>query len=244
MDKPFLRCIGHRGVMGHEPENTLRSIRKALALGAPCVEIDVYWADGHLMVIHDDRLERTTNGTGLVMEQTFETLRSLDAGQGERIPTLEEVCETVKDKAGLNIELKGPGTAAPVANFVAQRHDDGWDKTALLVSSFSHRELIDMRQHDADVPLGVITQNLCPDDLDFAEKIGAFSIHPAYTSLTQPLIDQAHALNLRIYAYTVNATDDIARLAKLGIDGVFTNYPERVLNKCSQGEVPPYWVGC
>lgn len=121
MEKPFLLCIGHRGAKGHEPENTLRSIRKAIELGTPCIEIDVHHVDGHLVVFHDDRLERRTNGIGNLAEQSFEYLRSLDAGNGERIPTLQEVCETIGPGIGLNIELKGPGTATPVADYVASR---------------------------------------------------------------------------------------------------------------------------
>ncbi|HWB60056.1 MAG TPA: glycerophosphodiester phosphodiesterase family protein, partial [Chthoniobacteraceae bacterium] len=84
-------CIGHRGAKGLEPENTLRSIRRALDLGVDGVEIDAWFVDGEVIVIHDDTLERTTNGHGLVQEQTFDYLRSLDAGKGEKIPTLREV---------------------------------------------------------------------------------------------------------------------------------------------------------
>ncbi len=94
MNKRGLLCIGHRGAMGHAPENTLLSFRRALELGAHCVEADVYYVDHHLMVFHDDRLERTTNGSGYLADHDFETLRSLDAGNGERIPTLGEVFET------------------------------------------------------------------------------------------------------------------------------------------------------
>ena len=87
IDKPDLLCIAHRGAMGHEPENTLASIRKAMELGASCIEIDAYYVDKHLVVFHDDRLERTTNGTGYLCDQSFEELRTLDAGNGQQIPT-------------------------------------------------------------------------------------------------------------------------------------------------------------
>ncbi|MBW2492594.1 MAG: glycerophosphodiester phosphodiesterase, partial [Deltaproteobacteria bacterium] len=88
-------CIGHRGAMGHAPENTLYSIGKALELGSPCLEMDVYNVDGHLVVFHDHRLERTTNGTGYLLDQKFDDLRKLDAGNGEKIPTLEEAFEMI-----------------------------------------------------------------------------------------------------------------------------------------------------
>ena len=99
MQKPYLLCIGHRGAMGHEPENTLRSIRKALVLGAPCVEVDVYSVDGRLVVFHDNRLERITNGVGYVSEQSFDYLRSLKITDGQSISTLEEVCEVINSLA-------------------------------------------------------------------------------------------------------------------------------------------------
>lgn len=229
--------------MGHEPENTLRSIRKALELGAPCVEIDVYWVDGHLMVFHDDRLERTTDGTGLISEKSFEALRVLDAGKGQRIPTLEAVCELVDGKAGINIELKGPNTAAPVARLILELDAAGWDKDALLVSSFNHRELARMRQLDPDVQLGVITRHALPEALDAAESIGAFSINPAHPFVDPVFVKEAHARGIKVYTYTVNDPDDISRMCGMGVDGVFTNYPERVLNRYSQGEVPPFWTG-
>src|SRR5579884_3789243 len=88
-------CIGHRGARGHEPENTVRSVRRALELGADGIEIDVYFVDGELIVIHDPTLDRTTNGRGRIVRKTFAQLRSLDAGKGERIPTLREIFETV-----------------------------------------------------------------------------------------------------------------------------------------------------
>ncbi len=106
MKVPNLFCFGHRGARGHEPENTLRSVRQALELGANGIEVDVHPADGRLVVIHDDTLNRTTNGAGLVAEKTFSYLRSLDAGQGERIPTLEEVFDVVNRRAVINVELK------------------------------------------------------------------------------------------------------------------------------------------
>ena len=104
--RPFL-CIGHRGACGHEPENTLRSIRRALELGAHGVEIDVRLVHGELLVMHDAKLDRTTNGRGYLARKSLEVLRALDAGQGERIPTLREVFETVHRRAFINIELKG-----------------------------------------------------------------------------------------------------------------------------------------
>src|SRR5712675_1536867 len=98
-----LFCFGHRGARGHEPENTVRSLRKALKLGADGIEVDVYFVDGELVVIHDDTLERTTNGKGRVEKKTFAYLRSLDAGLGEHIPTLREIFRAVDRRAVINV---------------------------------------------------------------------------------------------------------------------------------------------
>ena len=95
MTSQKLFCFGHRGASGHEPENTVRSVRRALALGANGVEVDVHFADGQLVVIHYDTLQRTTNGQGRVTEKTFKYLRSLDAGLGEKLPTLAEIFDTI-----------------------------------------------------------------------------------------------------------------------------------------------------
>ena len=169
--KRFL-CIGHRGAMGHAPENTLLSLKKALEMGAPCVEVDVYFVDGHLLVFHDDRLERTTNGFGYLADHDFEYLRSLDAGEGERIPTLREVFETVGLKAGVNIELKGPGTARPVVELIADFRGKGWHNDLILVSSFNHRELEMVRCLDPSVRLGALMVALPVDDAAFASCVG------------------------------------------------------------------------
>ena len=139
--KHTMRCIGHRGAKGYLPENTLGSIRKALDLGARYIEIDIYNIEGNLAVFHDFRLERTSNGEGYLQDQKFDYLRTLDAGNGERIPTLLEVCQEIKGKACLNIELKGPNTAEPVAALIKQLVTEGWSKNTFLVSSFDHRQL-------------------------------------------------------------------------------------------------------
>ena len=223
-----LLCIGHRGAMGHAPENTLKSIRTAMAMGAACVEIDVYYVDDRLVVIHDDRLDRTTNGTGYVLERSFGYIRSLDAGDGERVPTLEEIFATVNRKAGVNIELKGPDTAAPVAAFIAQMREAGWKDDLILVSSFNHSELHRMHRIDPAVKIGILVDEPPKDMAPLAVSLNAYSIHPALHWVDRPLVDQAHALDLKVLVYTVNRTKDILRMLNLGADGIFTNFPDKV----------------
>lgn len=222
-------CIGHRGAMGLAPENTLKSIRKAMALGAQCVEIDVYYVDDHLMVIHDDRLDRTTNGTGYVMEQTFDYIRSLDAGGGEQVPTLREIFTTVNRKAGINIELKGPDTATPVSAFIAEMRQAGWRDELILVSSFNHAELHRMHQLDSTVKIGILLDGPPKNIAQLAASLDAYSVHPSLRFVDQSLVDEVHALGLKVFAYTVNRAKDLIQMQALGVDGVFSNFPERVL---------------
>ena len=240
MDKKSLLCIGHRGAMGHAPENTLLSFKKALELGAPCVEVDVYHVDGNLVVFHDDRLERTTNGSGYLLDHDFDYLRSLDAGAGERIPTLGEVFETVDLRAGVNIELKGPGTARPVVEFISTLRKYGWRDDLILVSSFNHRDLEEVSRIDPRIRLGVLVAGLPMDDAAFAAALGAYSAHFSLKSIDRRFVEDAHSRGLRVFVFTVNHPEDISRMEGLGVDGVFTNYPERVLKHQKIGRIG--WV--
>jgi glycerophosphoryl diester phosphodiesterase len=228
MDKNRLLCIGHRGAMGHAPENTLLSFRKALELGAACVEADVYCVDDQLMVFHDDRLERTTNGSGYLRDHGFEYLRSLDAGEGQQIPTLRELFETVNLKAGINIELKGPGTAGPVVDFIAEQRQYGWHDGLILVSSFDHGALETVRKMDAGIRIGVLMAGPPSEAVPLAVELGAYSVHLSLKFMNRAMIRDAHSMGLRVFVFTVNRHEDIRRMETLGADGVFTNYPERV----------------
>ena len=236
-----LLCIGHRGAKGHAPENTVRSIRKAIELGAHCVEVDVWYVDRHLVVFHDERLERTTNGTGYISEQAYDHLRTLDAGDGERIPTLEEVLETVDLRVGVNIELNGPDTAHPVAECIATFRERGWRDTLFLVSSFDHGELVELRRLDPRISIGALIAGPPAGGAGFAEALGAYSVHPAYKRVDRRFIEDAHSRGLRVFVYTVNHPSDIARMRELGVDGVFTDYPERVRTGQSDVPGPPGW---
>lgn len=227
--------------MGHAPENTLRSVRKALELGAPCLEIDVFYVDDHLVVFHDERLERTTNGSGYIRDQKFDFLRTLDAGDGERIPTLAEVIELIDCGAGLNIELKGPGTARPVVETIASFRERGWHEDLFLVSSFDRREIEEVRRLDSRIKIGVLISGLPIGDIAFASALGAYSVHPSARFVSRRFVGNAHSRGLRVFAFTVDHPDDILRMKRIGVDGVFTNFPERVLQHIPDEDISPGW---
>lgn len=222
-------CIGHRGARAHAPENTLLSIRRALAFGAHAIEVDVHCCDGELVVIHDDTVDRTTNGHGCVCDFTLEALRKLDAGQGERIPLLDEVMALIEGQAAINIELKGADTAGPAARLIAHYRQRGWAHEHILVSSFDWSLLSAFRQHDAHSMLGLLSEHVDTTALEASSQ----QLHSSAWNLPHTAIDN-HTMALAkqqrqaVYAYTANTAGDIRRLFELGVNGVFTDYPERV----------------
>jgi len=215
--------IGHRGAAGLEPENTLRSFARALQIGVDAIELDVYCVDGQLIVIHDDTLERTTNGRGRVMATSYEVLRRLDAGRGERIPTLEEVLDLVAGRVTVNVELKGKGTAVPLAAHVVAhpKHD-------LLVSSFDHRELEKFRAAAPKARVAPLFHKASSRMFEVADALGAWSINLS-VELAQAARLQAIADNgYRSLVYTVNDPVVAKRLQADGVGGIFTDYPDRM----------------
>jgi len=230
LDEAEMLCIAHRGASGHEPENTLRSIQRALEIGARFIEIDVHFVDGEILVIHDHRLNRTTDGTGVLAEKTFSYIRSLNAGKGERIPTLKEVLDLVARRAVINVELKGASTAIPVVSLIETYIDMfKWTYSDFLISSFDHHQLRKVAYLQPQLPIGALIRSIPLEYSRLAQEIGAFSVHPHLSCVTPEFIDDAHSRGLKVYVYTVDELEDIERLRLLGVDGVFTNYPERVL---------------
>lgn len=227
--KTFMK-IGHRGAMGYEPENTLLSFKKALELGVDAIELDVYVCkSGELVVIHDDKVDRTTNGKGYVMEKNFDELRSLDAGKGEKIPTLSEVLDLVNKKIKVNIELKGVGTAKPVSNLIEKYiKDKGWKYDDFIVSSFNHYELKEFGELNPSVKIGALIVGIPIGFAEFAEKLNASFVNLCVEFISQEFVDDAHRRGIEVYVWTVNDADEIRRMKSLGVDGIFSNFPDRL----------------
>jgi glycerophosphoryl diester phosphodiesterase len=195
-------------------------------MGCSWVELDVYVVEGELLVIHDNTLERTTNGKGRVMDTSLATLRALDAGTGQQIPTLKEVIELIGHRAGINIELKGPHTAAPVNALLAGYIEGGWRAEEFMISSFKHAELA---LTDPRYRRGALFSKPVKDYFQRTRELGAFAFNPDIKLVTPQLVAAAHDEGLLVYVYTVNKVADIERMRAYGVDGVFSNYPDRVL---------------
>ncbi len=220
-DEPFL-LIGHRGAAGLEPENTLPSFERAVELGVSAVELDVHVVANELFVIHDETLDRTTNGAGPVADLSPAELRTLDAGNGAAIPTLAQVLEVIPHEVGINVELKGIGTAAPAIAFIEQLTDE----RTILLSSFRHEELTTARTLSSTVPIAPLFGRKSRNMFDVAEKLDAWSVNVSSKLASRELIDDAHELGYRVLVYTVNDPDDAQRLHDYGVDGLFTDRPD------------------
>ena len=222
--------IGHRGAAGYEPENTLLSFKKALELNVDMVELDVQVCkSGQLMVIHDLKVDRTTNGTGYVCEKTFDELRALDAGKKQTIPTLQEVLDLIDRKVKVNIEMKSEGTVKPVFNVIKEYVEQkAWSWDDFLVASFNHYELQEFSQLTSKVKTGTIIAGIPLGYAQCANELKSYSLHPSKEFMNKKLVDDAHERGLKVYAYTLNQLEDIQRIKSLGVDGIFSNFPDRI----------------
>ena len=227
MNKPL--NIGHRGAMGHETENTISSIKKALELHVDMIEIDVFVIkSGEVVVFHDDLLDSLTNAKGKIEDYTWEELKKVVVTGNHKIPLLEDVITTINKKTPLNIELKGSKTAKPVFDILTAFFEKGWTRADFNISSFLWEELENYRKLDTTISIGILTEENPIDAITIAEKLKAQSINPWYKTLTSENIELIHKKGFKIYTYTVNEPDTIRQMIRLGVDGIFCNYPERL----------------
>ncbi|UCD60008.1 MAG: glycerophosphodiester phosphodiesterase [Flavobacteriaceae bacterium] len=222
--------IGHRGAMGHETENTLASIQKALELNVDMIEIDVFKiSSGEIVVFHDEKIDRLTNGSGAIESLNLEALKELTVKGNHKIPLLIEVLDVIDHKVPLNIELKGPGTSEGVLQIInSYIKNRGWRLDDFLISSFNWQELKEMRAIDKDIEIAVLTEANPLDAIAIAEELNAVAINPNYKKLTKGNVSKIRSHGFKIFTWTVNDAEQISKMKLLGVDGIFTNYPERI----------------
>ena len=222
--------IGHRGAAGHAPENTLASRRKAMELGVHGFEFDIQLSkDGEPVVIHDDTLERTTSGRGAVADFTLEELQKFDAGRGEKIPSLRNVFDMVDKRCRLFIELKAPGSAQPVAEIVEDYVDHfGWSYEQIYVCAFNHLEIAAVRAADGDIYTCALFVGIPVTLAAIAQDAGAWAINPGIGYINEALVEDAHRRKLKVIPWTANDPRSIARMKALGVDGIISDFPDRL----------------
>lgn len=222
--------VGHRGARGHVAENTVASVKKALALGVDGIEIDVFvCATGELVVFHDKTLEKLTDATGYIETLDLDSIRKITVLGREPIPTLVEVLDAINAEVVLNIELKGARTAKPTYALLKKYFDEGKLKPSdVFISSFDWNELELFYQETKEVPIAVLTEDDPLDAIPVALGLKAFAINPNHKSLTKSNVKKIHAAGLKIYPWTINEPEDIAHMKDLGVDAIITDFPERV----------------
>ncbi|MFD8826241.1 glycerophosphodiester phosphodiesterase [Streptomyces sp. NPDC059605] len=213
--------IGHRGVMGVEPENTLRSFVRAERAGMDAIELDLHLSkDGALAVMHDAEVDRTTDGTGPIALKTLSELRALDAGLGERVPVFEEVLDAVR--APLQAEIKDADAARVLAGVMLRRGL----VDRVEVSSFHDGAVAEIARLVPDVRTVLIASRWDGDVVERAKAVGAATLALNIRRLTLEVVERAHAEGLKVIGWVVNTQDHLRLARALRLDGATTDYPE------------------
>lgn len=234
------RITAHRGASGNAPENTLAAIRLAAAHGAECIEVDVnISSDGVPVLHHDDGVERCSNGHGLVIEHPAAHLQTLDCGSwfsdefsGEKIATLDQCLDLALElNLSINLEIKPcSGWELPTTDQIAKLLSERANRPQIVISSFSHIALQRAYQLIAEIPRASLFLVAPPDWQELTRDVAASNIHLHSNSLLRKeSVDSFHEHGLGVFCYTVDDAAEATSLFKLGVDGVFTNYPQRML---------------
>lgn len=225
-----MKIYAHRGASGCAPENTTKAFMKAVALGATAVELDIHLVEGELYVFHDRRLDAKSSGKGLIDKASKYYLRSISVS-GEAIPKLTEVLTALKPhNIEVNIELKGlsvlPAFIEVYANLLQEQN---YDPSLLLISSFNHPMLKAFKQSFPCANVAPLIEGVPLNLAQVVTELDANSIHLGLSFVTEEMINDAHQRGAKVYVYTVDFADDITMLAALGVDGIFTNFPDKAI---------------
>ena len=232
--------IAHRGFSGRAPENTVAAISEAIAIGADMAEIDVtLTADNRVVVIHDETLQRTTNGSGNVAEHDFDEIRSLDAGSwfapqfaGEKVPTLGEVLDLVKGQILLNVEIKSEAVGRGISDKVAAAIKERGMTDQVIVSSFSPTALEQMRAVAPEIRTAVLYNKELQrgqDPVEIVRGLGASAFNIRGSRLKAKMLRSCREQRIPVGVYTVDKPRKMKQWVKKGIDAIFTNHPDRLL---------------
>ena len=224
--------IGHRGAKGYVAENTYESISKAIQLGVDGIEIDVFkCASGELVLFHDKDLKELTGESGLIENLTIKELEQFLVQGKYKIPTLKDVLTRIERPLFVNIELKGLNTAQATSKIIKDlSRSTSWSLEHFIVSSFNWDELELFRSIDKNTSVGVLVSKSMSinEAIEFGKKINAQAIHPNFKLLNDKAVKKIKNNGFKIYTWTVNNEDDINFMKKLKVDGIISDYPDRI----------------
>jgi len=242
--------MAHRGFSGIAPENTLAAFQRAIQIGSDFIELDVrFTQDGKLVVFHDDTLERTTNGRGRVAAFTLQELKKLDAGSwfglsffDQKIPTLMEVLHFAKGRILVNIELKkgdhGRYTMIDLAERALKEVQESGMEGQVLFSSFDLEAVKHLYQKDPSIPVALITRNPFASPGDLWGSTSLPFLNARKSTLTETNLAKAHQQGVRIIVWTVDLEEEMEKFLSMGVDGLITNYPDRLIRILEKGSTP------
>jgi len=223
MTSDRISIVGHRGAAGVVPENTLKGFRYAIDLGVDCVECDVHLTrDSHLVVMHDETVDRTTNGSGSIRELDVATIRALDAGDGEQVPTLDEVLAVVQGKVQLLCELKGEGVAEATVETVVARGMEG----EVVFTSFDMRRIAKVKRLGDHLLTGAILVDPGDEEIKRVVDTGVVGIGVYYKNLCLRAVERAMSAGIDIRAWNPDTLREQQAMIALGVNGVSTNRPD------------------
>ena len=232
------RNFAHRGFSGKYPENTMLAFEKALEIGCEGIEFDVHFTkDKQLVIIHDELIDRTGDQKGLVKDMTYDELCKVnfaykfkDEVPFQRIPTLREYFELVKDKDIIsNIELKtGVFEYDGIEQAVYDLIKEFGLQNKVIVSSFNHHSVMRMKAIDPKIECGFLVETWILDVASYIEKNHIEAYHPYFYQLTPSEVEDLRKHNIKINTWTVNEYEDIQKMIDIEADGIIGNYPDRV----------------
>ncbi len=224
--------IGHRGSKGYVAENTLESINHAILLGVDGIEIDIFKClSGELVLSHENDLKRLTGKSGQLEKLTLNELKKILVVGKYEIPTLTDVLRRIRTPLFVNIELKGLNTAQATSKIIVDlSKSTSWRLENFIVSSFYWDELEQFRSIDKNTPVGVLTSKSMSinEAIEFGKKINAQAIHPNFKLLNEKTVKKIKNNGFKIYTWTVNDKDDINFMKKLKVDGIISDYPDKI----------------
>ena len=224
--------IGHRGSKGYVAENTLESINHAILLGVDGIEIDVFKClSGELVLSHENNLKRLTGKSGQLEKLTLGELKKFLVVGKYKIPTLTDVLKTIETPLFVNIELKGLNTAQATSKIITNlSKSTSWRLENFIISSFNWNELEQFRSIDKNTPVGVLVSNSMSinEAIEFGKKINAQAIHPNFKLLNEKTVKKIKNNGFKIYTWTVNSKDDINCMKKFKVDGIISDFPDKI----------------
>ena len=222
--------IAHRGAKGYAPENTLFAFQKAIDMGCDAIELDVHLSlDGEIVVVHDEKIDRTTNGIGFVNQLSSKALNAFLIENEHKIPTLKEVFDLVNRKCIVNIELKSFDTSEKVVALIEDyiTHTN-WSYTDFLVSSFDWSALQNLSFLNEQIPIGVLTETNIDLAFAFAKFIKAEVLLPCFHLLNRENVIKMQEKGIKVIAWTVNEKEDIIFVKSLEVDGIISDFIDKI----------------